>query len=76
MHFYRFLCGKVLYLHMFCIISVFILSGRMLIKRLVWLKNFNDFLCILGEGKGCTNESICMGTHGQAFLQNQVMDIY
>ena len=35
------------------------------------------FLCIyLGEGRGCTNACICMGTHSQRLLQNCVMDVY
>ena len=40
-----------------------------------------NFLCIyLGEkgggGGGCTNASICMGTHSQPLLQNRLMDVY
>ena len=36
-----------------------------------------NFLCIyLGEGRGCTNACIYMGTHNQPFAQNRFMDIY
>ena len=34
------------------------------------------FLCNLGEGGGCINACICMGTHNQPFLQNGLMDVY
>ena len=41
-NFYRFLCGKMLNLHLFCVISMFA-SGRCLYKRFKCLKNFNEF---------------------------------
>ena len=64
-NFYRFLCGKVFNLHLFCVISMFV-SGRCLYKRFKCLKNFNEFSMYLfrwrkGEG-GCTTACICMGT--------------
>ena len=64
-------------LHLFCVISMFV-SGRMLIyKHLNASRILMTFLCIyLGEGRGCTNASICMGTYGQPLLQNRSMDIY
>ena len=47
----RFLCSKELYLHLFCVISMF-LWGRMLIYLNTW-RILMNFLCIyLGEGKG------------------------
>ena len=77
-NFYRFLCGKVFNLHLFCVISVF-LSGRCLYKRFKCLKNFNEFSMYLfrwrkGEG-GCTNACICMGI-SQPLVQNHLMDVY
>ena len=64
-NFYRFLCGKVFNLHLFCVISMFV-SWRWLYKRFKCLKNFNEFSMYLfrwrkGEG-GCTTACICMGT--------------
>ena len=66
-NFYRYLCGKELNLHLFCVISMFV-SGRCLYKRFKCFKNFNEFSMYLfwwrkGEGGGgCTNACICMGT--------------
>ena len=46
-----------------------------LYKRLKCFKNINEFLCIyLGEGRGCTNARICIGTHSQSLLRNHLMD--
>ena len=38
-YFYRFLCSKELYLHLFCVISLF-LPGRMLISKIWMLEEF------------------------------------
>ena len=39
--FFRFLCSKELYLHLFCIISMFYM-GKCLYQRFEYLKNFNE----------------------------------
>ena len=77
-NFYRFLCGKVFNLHLFCVISMFV-GGRCLYKRFKCLKNFNEFSMYLfrwrkGEG-GCTNACIYMGTQS-AFTTELLMDVY
>ena len=46
--FYRFLCGKLLYLHLFCVISMFI-SGKRLILKVKCLKIFNEFFMYLSR---------------------------
>ena len=75
---YRFLCSKELYLHLFCVISMFY-EGECSYQRFECLKNFNDFFMYLFRWKrrwGWTNASICMGTHRQPLLQNRLMDVY
>ena len=57
-NFYRFLCGKMFNLHLFCVISMFV-SGRMLYKRFKYFKNFNEFLFRWRKG-GCTNACTCI----------------
>ena len=47
-----------------------------LYKKFKCFKNFNDFYIFIRCRKGCTNAYICMGTHGQPLLQNQLMDVY
>ena len=42
----QFLCGKLLYLHLFCEISMF-LSGRRIIEKIKCLEIFNEFFMFL-----------------------------
>ena len=57
----------MLYLHVFCVFSMFI-SVRMHIKDLLYARGilmnfFNVFLSVKEGWGGITNECICMGTH-------------
>ena len=78
-NFYRFLCGKVLYLHLFLIISKLI-SWKGSYKRFKCLKVFNEFLRFLLRWKKeegvLLHVYIYIGTHSQPFLQNHFMDVY
>ena len=52
-NFYRFLCGKVFNLHLFCVISVFISGNNASIKDLNALRILMNFWCIyLGKERG------------------------
>ena len=79
-NFYRFLlCSKELYLHLFCVISMFFYERECLYQRFWCLKNFNEFFMHWFRwrkgGGGCTNACICMGAHSQPLLQNRLMDV-
>ena len=77
-NFYRFLCGKVFNLHLFCVIFMFV-SGRCLYKRLKWLKNFNEFCMYLfrwRKGEGVALLHVYVWEHSQPLLQNHLMDVY
>ena len=67
-------------LHLFCVISIFVIEKNAYIKDLNALRILMNFLCIyLGEkggGGGCTNACICMGIHSRPLLQNDLMDVY
>ena len=52
-NFYGFLCGKVFNLHLFCVISIFVIENNAYIKDLNALRILMNFLCIyLGEKGG------------------------
>ena len=72
------ICGKVLNLHLFCVISMFVSEKNAYVKDVNALRNLMNFLYIyLGEKRGgCTNACICMETHSQPLLQNRLMDVY
>ena len=72
---YRFLCDKELYLHKFCVITMFI-SGRMHIVKILILEKNYIYIYEGEKGRGCTSACICMETHSQPLVQNCLMDIY
>ena len=78
-NFYRFLCGKVFNLHLFCVISMFV-SRRCLYKRFKCLKNFNEFSMYLfrwRKGEGVALMHVYYEwEHSQPLLQNRLMDVY
>ena len=52
-YFYRFLCGKVFNLHLFCVILMFVSEKNAYIKDLNAVRILMNFLCIyLGEKGG------------------------
>ena len=63
----------MLYLHFFCVFSMFI-SGRMHVKDLLYarriLMNFFNVFISVKEGLGGTNAGICMGTHSLSYRTN------
>ena len=72
-------CSKLLFLHLFCVISMFRI-GRRLLEKIKCFKIFNDFFMYLFKwrkrgGGGCTNACICIGTHSRFLLQNRLTDV-
>ena len=46
-NFYRFLCSKVLNLHLFCIMFLFVSENILMYKRFKFFKNFNELFMYL-----------------------------